>query len=62
MRKINEDFIEFLNYIGEFEEVNCLINGGGFFFDKKGIMLMNCFNFFKFYVYCELFNYFKEKN
>lgn len=62
MRKINEDFIESLNYMGEFEEVNRLTNGGGFFFDKKGIMPMNRPNFPKLHAYRELFNYFREEN
>ncbi|KAB0285477.1 radical SAM protein [Vibrio fortis] len=58
LRQVNRDFIESLNLIGELSKVNDVTRGGGFFFDKKGIMPMNRPNFPKLYLYRELFNHF----
>ena len=60
VKQANYDFIESLGLIGELAEVNQWTHGGGFFFDKKGIMPMNRPNIPKLHAYRELFRYFKE--
>lgn len=42
--QFNKDYIQTLDYIGEFREVNLLTRGGGFFWDKCGQMPMNAPN------------------
>ncbi|MCQ9070505.1 radical SAM protein [Vibrio alginolyticus] len=60
MRKVNQDYVESLNLIGHLEKVNKLTHGGGFFFDKKGIMPMNRPNIPKLHAYREVLGYFGE--
>jgi len=60
MRQVNSDYVESLNLIGEFAEVNRLTNGGGFFFDKKGVQPMNRPNMTKLHCYREILRYFGD--
>ncbi|MCG6221379.1 radical SAM protein [Vibrio diabolicus] len=60
MRQVNRDYIESLNLIGDLAKVNHLTHGGGFFFDKKGIMPMNRPNIPKLHCYREILRYFGE--